>query len=288
MNDDETIETKTTVEPTLIATVRSDVLREMIAQVAFAADKGVIARPVFTGVLVRVRDGALALVACDAFRLALATTTVLQQFAQPGDMILPATFLRTLAKALPHGKMAANVTIASAGGVIVFTLAGSATFVTAPIEGVYPKFEAIIPRKHTARAKAPGQTLFTAARRALADAKAADLADMPNADDTIPLATITGMQWAADGVLLKTPVQSDHGVTHNVRPAFRTRVKWMTDSVYLDTHYLADAAKALAAAEVVTLDARTPQDAVMLSGSTVVSGHTIAAQHIIMPMHKTR
>ena len=79
-------------------------LSEMISEMAFAAATD-DARPVFTGVLARVRDGRMTFAAADSFRLAVRSTALERGGGVAtaiSDVLIPARTLSELARILPN------------------------------------------------------------------------------------------------------------------------------------------------------------------------------------------
>lgn len=137
-------------------------LREMIGEVAFAAATD-DARPVFTGVLARVRNERLTLASADSFRLAVATTEL------PGaptlnDVLIPARALSELARILP-AEGAASMVITPNRNQALFR-SGDVEMLTNLISGQFPNFEQILPKSHTTRVTLPTDQFRQAAKTA--------------------------------------------------------------------------------------------------------------------------
>jgi DNA polymerase-3 subunit beta len=135
-------------------------LRSMINQTTFAAAQD-DARPIFTGVLARIRDEQMTFAAADTYRLAV-RTTALPGAASRGDLLIPAKALNELAKVLPAEGTVESFTD-GARNQIVFRAAG-VELSARLIEGQFPNFEAIVPRSHQTRAIMPTERLRTAAK----------------------------------------------------------------------------------------------------------------------------
>ncbi len=122
-------------------------LRAMITQTTFAAATD-DARPVFTGVLARVKDTTLTFAAADSFRLAVRTTT-LPEVAPAGDVLIPARTLSELARVLPDEGTVEMVVTPNRNQVLFH--AGEVDLVSNLIAGQFPNFEAIVPKSHATR-----------------------------------------------------------------------------------------------------------------------------------------
>ncbi len=122
--------------------------REMVQQVAFAASTD-DARPVLTGVLMRVRGDQLTLAASDGYRLSVRKQTLPNPIEHDLEVIVPARALTELARiAASEGELAL---VAPPGrGQIIFRV-DDIELVSQLIEGQYPAFEQIIPRDYHTR-----------------------------------------------------------------------------------------------------------------------------------------
>ncbi len=146
-----TIPTADGGEPPL--TLNAGELRAMIGEVAFAAATD-DARPVFTGVLARVRDGRLTFAAADSFRLAVRSTEL--QDAGGGvatavsDMLIPARTLSELGKVMP-GEGTVQVVVTPNRNQVLFRLGDDLEMVSTLIAGQFPNYEAILPKGHSTR-----------------------------------------------------------------------------------------------------------------------------------------
>jgi len=137
-------------------------LREMISEVAFAAATD-DARPVFTGVLARVRDERLTLASADSFRLAVATTE-LPGAPNMADVLIPARALTELARILPAEGEARMVVTPNRNQVLF--RAGDVEMLSNLIAGQFPNFEQIVPKSHSTRVTLPTDQFRQAAKTA--------------------------------------------------------------------------------------------------------------------------
>jgi len=143
-------------------TVSAGELRAMIAEVAFAAATD-DARPVFTGVLARVRDERLTLASADSFRLAVATTE-LPGAPNMADVLIPARALTELARILPAEGEARMVVTPNRNQVLF--RAGDVEMLSNLIAGQFPNFEQIVPKSHSTRVTLPTDQFRQAAKTA--------------------------------------------------------------------------------------------------------------------------
>jgi len=145
-----------------VVTLDAAELREMIGEVAFAAASD-DARPVFTGVLARVRNERLTLASADSFRLAVATTEL------PGaptlsDVLIPARALTELARILPAEGEARMVVTPNRNQALF--RAGDVEMLSNLISGQFPNFEQIVPKSHSTRVTLPTDQFRQAAKTA--------------------------------------------------------------------------------------------------------------------------
>jgi len=128
--------------------VNARVLKEMIDHVVFSAAKE-DNRPILTGVLMRFEDDILTLAAADGYRLAVRTTEL--EFSTgdqaPDALIVPARTLNELSRIISEDDEEILIGLPDGRGQVMFRL-NSALVVSQLIEGKFPDYEAIIPRRH--------------------------------------------------------------------------------------------------------------------------------------------
>lgn len=143
-------------------TLDASELSQMIREVAFAAATD-DARPVFTGVLTRVRNERLTMAGADSFRLAVASAE-LPGVSTQGDVLIPARALMDLRKILP-AEGSATMGVTANRNQALFR-ASDVEMVTNLIAGQFPNFEAILPKSHTTRVTLPTDQFKQAAKTA--------------------------------------------------------------------------------------------------------------------------
>lgn len=167
-------------------------LRGMITQTTFASATD-DARPIFTAVLTRIRDGKMTFAAADTFRLAVRSTDLPGDEGRASDLLIPARTLNELSKIMPtEGSI--EVFTASARNQIVFRAPGI-EMVSHLIEGAFPNFEAILPKGHTTRVVMPTDKLRAAAKVAALFAKS------ESASNTVKVAVTPGQEGLTPGVV---------------------------------------------------------------------------------------
>jgi DNA polymerase-3 subunit beta len=143
-------------------------LRKMISHVAFAAATD-DARPVFTGVLARVRDDRLTFAAADSFRLAVRTTGLLASSrgrvaTAAGDILIPARTLAELAKILPD-EGTVRMIVTPNRNQVLFSSNGL-ELVSNLLAGQFPTYEAILPKSSATTVTIETEGFRAAAKRA--------------------------------------------------------------------------------------------------------------------------
>jgi DNA polymerase III subunit beta len=120
-------------------------LKEMIQQVVFAAS-GDEARPILTGVLVKVSGNQMILAAADGFRLSVRKAELSSPISKPVNAVIPARALSELARIVGEGDQSIVMVMPPGRGQVLFRLR-DAELVSQLIEGNYPDYEQIIPRR---------------------------------------------------------------------------------------------------------------------------------------------
>ena len=125
-------------------------IKEMIHQVAFAASSDE-ARPILTGVLMKVTDNKIVLAAADGFRLSVREAELSSPAPKPFTVVIPARALNELARITGDSKDTLSMVIPPGRGQVVFRLR-DVELVSQLIEGTFPDYEQIIPRRSDTRA----------------------------------------------------------------------------------------------------------------------------------------
>lgn len=122
-----------------------ETLRDMINQVTFAAalDES---RPVLTGVLAEVNGSTLTMAAADGFRLSVRHTTLARPAPEPTSVIIPARALGEVARVSADEENAVEMMIAPNRSQVFFHLT-NVDLVSQLVEGAFPNYRQIIPKK---------------------------------------------------------------------------------------------------------------------------------------------
>jgi len=120
-------------------------MKEMIRQVVFAASTDE-ARPILTGVLVKVTDNMIVLAAADGFRLSVRKASLSTPVSRPVSAVIPGKALSELARILGDSDQSLVMVMPPGRGQVIFR-ARDVELVSQLIEGTFPDYEAIIPRR---------------------------------------------------------------------------------------------------------------------------------------------
>ena len=114
-------------------------LKEMIQQVAFTASTDE-ARPILTGIQVRVEGNHIALFAADGFRLSIRRSELSSAAAKPITAVIPARALTELARIAGDGDQVVTMVMPPGRGQVIFHMK-DAELVSQLIEGTFPDLE---------------------------------------------------------------------------------------------------------------------------------------------------
>ncbi len=251
-------------------------LRAMIAEVAFAAATD-DARPVFTGVLARVRDGRLTFAAADSFRLAVRSTALEEaggsDNAPVNDMLIPARTLTELAKVMP-GEGTVYIVVTPNRNQVLFRVGDDLELVSTLIAGQFPNYEAILPKGHTTYVSIDTESIRQAAKQASIFARdSANIVRLkvdPGENDGLKPGAVT---------LAATAEES--GDTTTTRDAY---VDGPGMEIIFNVKYLTDVLGVINT-PTVALELNTPQQpGVIRPGNKEENDYV----YVIMPMHSTR
>ena len=128
-------------------------LKSMIVQTAFAAAKE-DNRPILTGVYVRVEDDKVTLAAADGYRLAVRHTHTSQAFTGVREFVVPAKTMLEVARLIDDSNAEVSIStpaMQTQGKIVTFRLP-NIDVSSQVLEGRFPDFAAIIPKRHNTRA----------------------------------------------------------------------------------------------------------------------------------------
>jgi DNA polymerase-3 subunit beta len=117
--------------------------KEMVQQVSFAASTDE-ARPVLTGVLLKIDGDQITMAATDGFRISIREDEIPNPVSRPIDAIIPARALIELGRIIGSGEEPLIMTFPPDRGQVIFHL-DNLELASQLIEGSFPDYRAIIP-----------------------------------------------------------------------------------------------------------------------------------------------
>ena len=255
-----------TIEGDPTATIAPELLREMIAQVAFAAAADE-SRPVLAGVHLRFEGDRLTLSAADGFRMAVRSGELIRPAAEEVSIIVPARAMTELSRALGDAQDPVELTVTRGRNQLLVRTAGL-EFLSRLIDGAFPDWRQIVPSGYNTRTVMDRDRFLSAAKLASYFAR--------DNNDVVKLSIKPGDGEYAPGALTISANAAEVGDnTSDIDAA----VEGPEGQIAFNVRYLSDVLAAL----------KTPQVALEMQGSSsagvikpVGSGDST---HVIMPMH---
>ncbi len=125
-------------------------IKEMIQQVVFAASMD-DDRPVLTGVLITVEGNNITMAAADGFRLSVRKGALSSSIERSIRAVIPSRALGELARIITEGDQSLTMLLPPGRGQVVFRLK-DVELTSQLLEGAFPDYEQIIPRRCDTRA----------------------------------------------------------------------------------------------------------------------------------------
>jgi len=144
--------------------VAPDTLREMIAQVTFAAATDET-RPILTGVLTEFEGANLTMAAADGFRISVRKAPLPEAVAENIRVIIPARALQEVARIMGDQEDPIKILVTPKRNQILFHMQ-NADLVSQLIEGNFPDYRQILPTSHATRTVVDTGEFLRAIRRA--------------------------------------------------------------------------------------------------------------------------
>lgn len=162
--------------------------KEMVSQVAFSASADE-ARPVLTGVLLKLDGETITMAATDGFRISIREDTITNPVPHPIEAIIPARALVELARIIGSSEDTLIMTFPPDRGQVIFHL-DSLELVSQLIEGSFPDYRAIIPQSFKTHTLLSTSGLLKACKQAEIIARdgtnVAKLNIIPETDEAAP------------------------------------------------------------------------------------------------------
>jgi DNA polymerase-3 subunit beta len=149
-----------------LTAVDARVLREALGEVVFAAATDE-SRPILTGVLTRLEGDQMTLAAADNYRIAVRTVTLARPVTTEQTIVVPGRSYAELVRILPDAETPVEITVTPNRSQVLFHVEGI-DLISRLIEGQFPNYEPVVPRKDawTARATLDREAFLAGTRRA--------------------------------------------------------------------------------------------------------------------------
>lgn len=247
------------------ATVEPQMLREMIAQVEFAAATDE-SRPVLAGILARFEERNLILAAADGFRLAVREGELAEAVPERLDVIVPARAMRELSRILADETEPVRLAITPNQSQLLVRV-GETEFLSRLIDGTFPDFRQIIPREFNTRLELGRDAFLNAVRRASYFAR--------DNNDVVRLEAHAGEEEFMPGSVEVSATAAERGSSQSFVDASITGPE---AQIAFNSRYLADVLGVLRSGQVeVGVNGANQAGVVRLAGAEDYT-------HVIMPM----
>jgi DNA polymerase-3 subunit beta len=144
--------------------IAGSVLKEMIMHTVFAAAKE-DSRPILTGLYIQFDGDVMTMAAADGYRLAVRTARIDQHFAKRQEMVVPARTLNEVARVIVDEDREVGITLPGERPLVMFHIENT-VIASQLIEGKFPDFTAIIPKKYSTAVTAYTSDLLQNCKRA--------------------------------------------------------------------------------------------------------------------------
>ncbi|MCL4879952.1 MAG: DNA polymerase III subunit beta [Anaerolineae bacterium] len=219
--------------------IPADAFKEMVSHVDFAAAKE-DNRPVLTGILTRFEEDKVTMASADGFRLSVRHTLLEAPVQERTEIIIPSRTLTEVARIISDNDPHVLISLPEGRNQVMFHLA-DVDIVSSLIEGAFPEYEAIIPRKHATVTQVYTDELLRACKRSEVFAKdAANAAKIViNPAEAGPgsiLVTATSQEKGDNRGLVDASVDGDElEISFNIRYLIDVLSVIKEDQVILET-----------------------------------------------------
>ncbi len=152
------------VDEGVAASIETDVLREAISRVAFAAAVE-DSRPVLTGVNVEITGDKFNFAAADGYRLAVYNGEMAEPVAEDLDFLVPAKAMSEINRLLPGHEGAVELTVTASNNQAMCRV-GNVEVVCTLIAGAFPSYKQLIPTGCTTESRINTDEFLRAAKSA--------------------------------------------------------------------------------------------------------------------------
>ena len=153
-----------TFEPTNAAFVDANLLKTMIGKVVFAAATDE-SRPMLTGVLTKLDNDKIVMVAADGFRLSVCSGVLKEPVAEPRTILVPSKAIAEVARVVGEQEEPVAISVTPSRGQVLFHMQ-NVDLVAQLIDQRFPDYEPIIPKKTETRTVVSTAEMLKACRQA--------------------------------------------------------------------------------------------------------------------------
>jgi DNA polymerase-3 subunit beta len=153
-----------TFEPANAAFIDANLLKTMIGKVVFAAATDE-SRPMLTGVLTKLENDKIVMVAADGFRLSVCTGTLKEPVAEPRTILIPSKAVAEVARVVSEQEEPVAISVTPSHGQVLFHMQ-NVDLVAQLIDQRFPDYEPIIPKKTDTRTVVSTAEMLKACRQA--------------------------------------------------------------------------------------------------------------------------
>ncbi|MEI7553765.1 DNA polymerase III subunit beta [Candidatus Chlorohelix sp.] len=248
------------------AEIASNVFRESVKQVAFAASTDET-RPVLTGLYASFSGDKVTMAAADSFRLAVKEASLLSSVSNNFSIILPARAMQELSRIVSDDDSPIEISVTANRSQALFKAQGI-DFTSSLIEGSFPNFQHIIPKRFDTR------TLINTADL-LKAVKVSSLFARDSGGNIIRMSVTPGEDVTPGSVML-TANAAEVGDNRNELEA---TVEGQPAQIAFNAKYLNDVLDAINTAQVA-IELQSPSNPGVIK-PVGKEDYT----HVIMPMH---
>ena len=248
-----------------VASADPQLLREMIAQVEFAAATD-DSRPVLGGVLARFEERTLTLAAADGFRLAVRQGELTEPVPEQLDVIVPSRAMRELSRLIGDQSDPVHLAITPNRSQLLVRI-GDTEFLSRLIDGTFPDYRQIIPREFSSQLELGRDAFLNAVRRAGYFAR--------DNNDVVRIEVHAGEEEFMPGTIEVSATAAERGSSQSFVDA---KITGPETQVAFNSRYLADVLNVLRNSEVLLgCNGANQAGVVRAAGSEDYT-------HVIMPM----
>jgi DNA polymerase-3 subunit beta len=155
------------IDSKIAGTIPSNIFSSMVKKIVKAVSRDE-SRAILTGVMIKMDETTLQMVATDSYRLAVAKNRLNDPLEGTCELIVPGDVVDEIRRLITGQK---EIIISDSENQIIFSF-GETTFITRKIEGSYPNYEALIPTDKNITAVIETASILDAVKRVAITAQA--------------------------------------------------------------------------------------------------------------------